>query len=127
MRLFAESPERHVTGVEPLDYLARQFDLFEWNRCRGKFEIEQAAQVRPACAFVIHELCKLGVRLGIIRLACVLQLINGVRVPVMVFTLNAIMDLAAEIELSDRSRFIGHTMSPQSFLADLTNPDALDA
>jgi hypothetical protein len=34
--------------------------------------------------------------------------------------------LAAEIELSDGSRFIGHTMSPQSFLADLTG-DALDA
>src|SRR5499425_3800556 len=45
----------------------------------------------------------------------------------MVFILDAIVNLAPEIELSDGSRFIGHPVAPQCFFSDLTDPDTFDA
>ena len=43
----------------------------------------------------------------------------------MVFALNAVMNLAAEIELADGGRFIGDAMPPQRLFSDLVDADAL--
>ncbi len=127
VRFLADRAERHGPGVEPLDDLARRLDLFDRNRGRRELEVEQAAQIRPALALVVDELREFGIGLGVVRPAGVLQLIDGLRIPVMVFALDAVVDLAAEVELADRRRFVRHAMPPERLLADLADPDAFHA
>src|ERR1041385_3772146 len=56
-----------------------------------------------------------------------LQFIYRVRIPVVVLTLDAIVDLPAEIELSYRHRLIGQTVAPKRLFADIENTDPLHA
>ena len=42
-----------------------------------------------------------------------LKLINRVGIPVVVLALDAVVDLPAEIELSDRCRLVGHAVPPK--------------
>ena len=41
----------------------------------------------------------------------------------MVLALDAVMNLAAEIELTNRSRFIGHAVAPECFFTDFSDTD----
>ena len=75
--------------------------------CRQELELEQAAQIRAPLALVVHELGKLGEGLRIVGPRRVLELVDRVRIPVVVLALDAIVDLPAEIELPDRCRLIG--------------------
>ncbi len=55
-----------------------------------------------------------------------LELVDRLGVPVVVFALHAIVNLAAEIKLSDRCRLIGHMVAAQDLFSDLPNADPLD-
>src|SRR5262245_340491 len=127
VRFFADRPERHGSRVESFDDFARRLDPLDGNGRWQEFEIQQTAQIRTAFALVVHQLGEFGIGFRVVRLTGVLQLINGVRVPVVVFTLDAVMNLASKIELSDGRRLIRHPVAPQCFFSDLTDPDTFDA
>ena len=84
------------------------FDLFNGNRFRNEFKIEETPQVRTALGFVIHQLGEFFIRFGIVSLSRVLQLINGFRIPIVMFTLDTIVNFASKIELPNWHRFVSH-------------------
>ena len=126
VRFLADRAVRHGSGREPFHDLLGRLNLVDGDRRWQKLEVEQAAQVRPSLALIVDELRELSERFGIVRLRRVLQFIDRVRIPIVVFALDAIMNLAAEIELPDRRRLIGQPMPPEAFFADLANTDSLD-
>ena len=54
-----------------------------------------------------------------------LQLIDRIRIPVVVLALNAVVDLPAEIELPYRHRLIGQAVAAKRLFADLADADPL--
>ena len=56
-----------------------------------------------------------------------LQLVDRLRIPVMMLTLDAIVNLAPEIELADRRRLIGHAVATQRLFSYFADPDPFHA
>src|SRR2546425_11827299 len=72
-------------------------------------------------SLVVHERGELLVGLGIVGLRGVLELEDRLGVPVVVLALDTVVDLAAEVELADRGRLVGHLVPAQRLLADLAD------
>ena len=53
-----------------------------------------------------------------------LEFINRLGVPIVVLTLNAVMDLAAEVQLMDGSRPVGDLVAAEGFFNDFQDPDS---
>ncbi len=103
VRFLADRPKRHGAGVETLDDFLGRLHFFDGNRLGNELELQQTTQIRPPIALVVHELREFGVGLRIVRAAGVLQFVDRLRIPVVMLTLDAVVDLAAEIQLTDRA------------------------
>src|SRR2546425_12282566 len=77
-------------------------------------------------ALVVHERGELLVGLGIIGLRGVLELVDRLGVPVVVLALDAVVDLAAEVELADRGRLVRHLVPAPRLFSNLPDAAALD-
>ena len=88
VRFLADRAERHGAGGESLDDVLRRFDFVQRNRLGQEFKVEQAAQIRPALALIVHELRKFGERLRIVGFRRMLQLVDRVRIPIVVLALE---------------------------------------
>ena len=124
---FADRAEGHGASRKPFDDLLRWLDFLQRDGLRQGLELQESSDVRPALALVVHQRGELFIGLGVIRLGRVLEPVNRLRVPVVVLTLNSIVDFSAKVELPDRRRMISQGMPAQRFLADLSDSDAFDS
>ena len=108
MCLFRDRPIGHRTCRKALHNILDGFDPFNGNRFRHEFKIEETPQVGATLGFVIHQLGEFFIRFGIVSLSRMLQLINGFRIPIVMFTLDTIVNFASKIELPNWHRFVSH-------------------
>ena len=127
MGFFTDRAEGHGAGCEAPDDLLRRLDVIQREGLRQGFELQESSNVRPALALIVHERRELLERLGVVGARGVLELVDRLRIPVVVFPLNAVVDLAAKVELADRRRGIGQGVPAQRLLADLADAHPVDA
>ncbi len=123
MRLLTDRTKRHGTSVEALHNFLSRLHVFDGNRLRIKLEFEKTAQIRPPLALIIHDLGELCIGLRVVRAAGMLQFIDRFRIPVMMLTLDAVVNLAAEIELANCRRLIRDAMTTQGLFANFSDAD----
>ena len=84
----ADRAERHGARRKAFDDLLGGLHFLDRNRRLGELKFQQPAKIGAPSAFVIDERGKFLKGLGVVRARRVLQLINGLRVPIMVFPLT---------------------------------------
>ena len=126
MRFFTDCPKRHGTRRKSFHNFASGFHFFKRDRVGRPFKLKQPAKRRASLVLFIHQSRKILIGFGIISTGRMLQFVYGFGIPVMMFSLNPVVNFSAKIQLPYGNRTIGKRMSPQGLLSHLTETDSLD-
>ena len=130
VRFARDRAVRHRAGGKSLDDVDGRLDFVQRNGLFARLELEQPAQRQQLPLLLVDQLAELAKLLAAVQLRRVLQLGDHVGAENVGFALATPLVLAADVQIERLRHFVPRIsvfVTPQRFLGNLRQPDALDA